>query len=96
MTTPPDTGRLGFRDLYRALGESEGRITALIVSSLGPISTQLADHEKRLRDMERADDRRVGRSAGVISTLGAGKAFLLMLTAMVTPAVAVYLALRPQ
>lgn len=57
MTAPEDSelhdsGKVGFRDIYRAVGESETRIKEHISLVLLPISTQLADHESRLVNHE--------------------------------------------
>ena len=44
---------LSWRDVYRALGETEGRILAAINAAVTPINTTVIDHETRLRDIER-------------------------------------------
>lgn len=44
--------KVGFRDIYRAVGESEARIKEHISLVLLPLTATLADHEKRLRDIE--------------------------------------------
>ena len=38
--------------MYQAVKDSEGRITALIQSSVGPLSKASEDHERRLRTIE--------------------------------------------
>ncbi len=51
--TPTDA-RIGFRDIYRAVGESEGRITLLINERFGALGKDVGDHETRLRIMEQS------------------------------------------
>jgi hypothetical protein len=46
------SGPLSWRDVYQAVKDSEQRITALIQSSVGPISKASEDHERRLRVLE--------------------------------------------
>lgn len=55
MTTPqpPDT-RIGFRDIYRAVGESEARITSRINETFIALSKDAEDHEARIRTIEAA------------------------------------------
>lgn len=53
MPTDADpNGRVGFRDIYRAVGESEARVVAAIQAVAGPLSDRAADHESRLRSLE--------------------------------------------
>lgn len=54
-TTTEETradGRVGFRDIYRAVNESEARIKEHISLVLLPISATIADHEIRIRTIE--------------------------------------------
>lgn len=44
--------RVGFRDIYRAVTESEVRVTAAIERAVSPLTAQAADHEVRLRALE--------------------------------------------
>jgi hypothetical protein len=44
--------KVGFRDIYRAVGESETRIKEHISLVLLPIASSLADHEMRIRSIE--------------------------------------------
>lgn len=44
---------LSWRDVYRALGETEGRILAAIDQAVKPLNQSVIDHEARLRDIER-------------------------------------------
>lgn len=53
MSTPPDS-RIGFRDIYRAVGESEARITNLINERFGALGKDVGDHESRIRVIEAA------------------------------------------
>ena len=46
--------RIGFRDIYRAVGESEARITARINEAFNALSKDAADHEARIRVIEAA------------------------------------------
>lgn len=46
------TARVGFRDIYRAVGESEGRIVARLDSLVVTLNSTLSDHESRLRNIE--------------------------------------------
>ena len=45
-------GPLSWRDVYQAVKDSEGRITALIQTSVGPLSKASEDHERRIRIIE--------------------------------------------
>src|SRR3954471_15863943 len=49
---PEPQEKVGFRDIYRAVGESEARIKEHISLVLLPLTSTLADHEKRLRIIE--------------------------------------------
>jgi hypothetical protein len=49
---PEPQEKVGFRDIYRAVGESETRIKEHISLVLLPLTSTLADHEKRLRIIE--------------------------------------------
>jgi hypothetical protein len=51
-TTEPNDGRVGFRDIYRAVNESESRIKEHMTLLLLPVVTQVADHENRIRTIE--------------------------------------------
>ncbi len=53
MSAAPET-RIGFRDIYRAVGESESRITSLINERFGALGKDVGDHETRIRTMEQA------------------------------------------
>lgn len=44
---------LSWRDVYRAVAESEVRIVAAINSAVSPLNASVIDHESRLRDIER-------------------------------------------
>jgi hypothetical protein len=54
MGSTDDTSneRVGFRDIYRAVTESETRIKEHISLVLLPLATQIADHELRLSKVE--------------------------------------------
>lgn len=54
--TPTDStdARVGFRDIYRAVTESEVRVTAAIERAVSPLTAQAADHEVRIRALEAA------------------------------------------
>ena len=43
---------LSWRDVYRAVGETEERIIKVIKESTGPLRVSLDDHEMRLRKIE--------------------------------------------
>lgn len=49
------TGPLSWRDVYKAVGETEQRIIAAIREATGPIKVDVADHETRLRKIESGD-----------------------------------------
>lgn len=49
---PTPSDKVGFRDIYRAVGESESRIKEHISLVLLPITAAVADHETRLRTIE--------------------------------------------
>lgn len=51
-TDAPGDPRVGFRDIYRAVTESEVRVTAAIERAVSPLTAQAADHEVRLRALE--------------------------------------------
>lgn len=46
--------RVGFRDIYRAVGESEARIVAALNAAIAPLTVSSTDHESRLRVIEAA------------------------------------------
>lgn len=46
------SGPLSWRDVYRAVGESEARIIASVNAAVAPLNTASADHELRLRNIE--------------------------------------------
>ena len=46
--------RIGFRDIYRAVGESEARITSRINEAFTALANDSADHESRIRIIEAA------------------------------------------
>ncbi len=48
----PTSDKVGFRDIYRAVGESEARIKEHVTLILLPITNAVADHETRLRVIE--------------------------------------------
>jgi hypothetical protein len=56
LTTPTEPDRvnapLSWRDVFRAVGESEVRIVQTIKDTVGPVAAQAADHEARLRVIE--------------------------------------------
>ena len=56
MNTPvhPDerTAAVSWRDIYRAVSESEIRIVAAINTAVGPLSAASQDHEQRIRHIE--------------------------------------------
>ena len=52
IVSPQTTDRVGFRDIYRAVNESEVRIVARIDTALLTITGAVADHEQRLRKLE--------------------------------------------
>lgn len=49
---PQASDKVGFRDIYRAVGESESRIKEHVSLVLLPITQAVADHEKRITDHE--------------------------------------------
>lgn len=49
---PYQPEKVGMRDIYRAVNESESRIKEHITLVLLPISAAVADHETRLRNIE--------------------------------------------
>ena len=55
-------GPLSWRDVYRAVGESETRVVAAIATAVAPLATALQDHEKRLGDVE---DVQIGTKSSV-------------------------------
>jgi len=72
METPPTEtmeGKVGFRDIYRAVGESEARLTALITAGAVAMTNSAADHEERLRDIEVHGSAGVARSSERITIL---------------------------
>lgn len=46
------SGPLSWRDVYRAVGESEQRIIASVNAAVLPLTQAQADHETRLRSVE--------------------------------------------
>jgi hypothetical protein len=63
--------KVGFRDIYRAVGESESRIKEHISLVLLPLTTQMADHETRLRNIEEngsAEAREAMQKAAILAT----------------------------
>jgi hypothetical protein len=55
-------GPLSWRDVYRAVGESETRVVAAIAQAVAPLATALQDHEQRLGDVE---DVQIGAQSSV-------------------------------
>lgn len=51
-TAVDSSQKVGFRDIYRAVGESEIRITAAINTAVSPLTAMAADHEVRIRALE--------------------------------------------
>ena len=51
----PTEGRPGWRDVYRAVGESEERIKDAIREAVQPLADKASDHEERLRKIESGD-----------------------------------------
>lgn len=49
---PLPTAPLSWRDVYKAVGDSESRVIAAIQSAVAPLTTSSADHEVRLRNIE--------------------------------------------
>jgi hypothetical protein len=49
---PQPSAPLSWRDIYRAVTESEVRIVASINNAVGPVAAQAQDHEVRLRHIE--------------------------------------------
>ncbi len=84
MATDVVSGPLSWRDIYRAVGDSETRIKEHIDAVLQPMALQLADHEVRLRAREAADASRTARGETILGMLGASRAFLLLLLAAVS------------
>lgn len=49
---PDNAGPLSWRDVYRAVAESEVRIVAAINTAVAPLTASSADHEGRIRSLE--------------------------------------------
>jgi len=47
------SGPLSWRDVYTAVGDSEKRLTKVITDSIAPLVASDADHEFRLRSLEK-------------------------------------------
>jgi hypothetical protein len=70
MTPEQESTRVGFRDIYRAVTESEVRVTAAIERAVSPLNASVSDHEIRIRALE----------AGASGTPAANKAAIGVLT----------------
>jgi hypothetical protein len=104
-------GPLSWRDVYRAVNESEERILKAISDAVAPLGQASRDHEERIRAIETGNlawvlkvreaadkthegqGRRIGelenqvnfltnRESGILSTLGAGRAVILVVVAV--------------
>lgn len=71
---PSGTGPLSWRDVYKAVGESEGRVIQSIKDAVGPLTQQGQDHELRLRLIEQAVAPLAVKAAAVDAELVAVKA----------------------
>jgi hypothetical protein len=107
--TPSNSPALSWRDVYKAVGESETRVVAAINDLATRLLNTTGDHENRLRVVEAQSSQvpilkieetalavRVSalenhnqREQGVFTTLGAGKTFLLVLSGILSPIIAV-------
>jgi hypothetical protein len=101
---------LSWRDVYKAVGDSESRVIAAINAAVFPLASAAADHETRIRVLEAyanalptaerailisritGVEKQVAtfldREQGIFSTLGAGKTFIIVLAAVVSPLIA--------
>ena len=52
MTSDHPGGVLSWRDVYKAVGDSEERIIAAMKEAVGPLRVTADDHESRLRKLE--------------------------------------------
>jgi hypothetical protein len=52
VTSIDHSAALSWRDVYRAVSESEDRIIAAVKDSVGPLRTISDDHEMRIRKIE--------------------------------------------
>lgn len=76
--TPPEPQeKVGFRDIYRAVGESETRIKEHISLTLLPIVNSLADHEIRLRNIEEKGSVEAREAMAKAEVLAVGHAALV-------------------
>ena len=99
--TPYPNGPLSWRDVYTAVRDSEDRVVKAIKEAVAPVWDETkdhdrriramelggagADHETRLRVVEKMVDAFTNRENGIMSTLGAGKTTVLLLCAILTP-----------
>jgi hypothetical protein len=68
--TPPN-GPLSWRDVYRAVGESEARVIAEVAQLRAVTLLTLTDHEGRLRILAMSEAKRSAAfSTGKVLTLG--------------------------
>lgn len=84
-----NSGPLSWRDVYRAVSESEDRVIAAIKDAIAPLTASAADHEARLRVVEIQTRAMSDQRAGVVSALTAGQKTVLLLTALIAAGVAV-------
>jgi predicted RecB family endonuclease len=67
----PDNQPLSWRDVYKAVEQSEQRIVAAINAAVTPLSQQASDHEHRLRTIENNGTPRVQRIEASVTALHA-------------------------
>ncbi len=51
-TAPHDSSPLSWRDVYKAVGDSEARVIAAIESAVAPLNISATNHETRIRELE--------------------------------------------
>lgn len=99
MTTqrePPTNGQpLSWRDVYRAVEESEGRVLAALTALSTRVLGVQTDHERRLRSVEDGLLIQMGRRQSAVEVLGAGKTFVLLAFSATGAAIAIIDFLRP-
>ncbi len=105
--TPHEAGPLSWRDVYTAVRDSEDRVVKAIGDAVAPVWDASKDHDRRLREMEnnnagadhelrlrlveKSVDKFFYRESGIMSTLGAGKTLLLFLVAVLSPFITIAL-----
>jgi hypothetical protein len=85
MTVGTNGNPLSWRDVYRAVGESEARVLRAVGDLGSRVLGVQSDHETRLRVVET----RSSKTSGVFATVSGTQRVLITLGAIVGPVIAI-------